>query len=286
MVEVARQAATAWTAGRVNRGRAGRPSIAIGSGATGSARLSPATINRRLCVLKAAAKHAWKQGWIDENLSGRITLLPEHNKREVYLSSPQLRKLADAAPDSTIKAAILIAAYSGLRSSELLAITPSCLHGESLSVQRSKSGKPRNIPVVPLLRPYLSALPLGLSYDQLYKGFCKAREAAGMPHVRFHDLRHSCASMLINAGVDLYTVDKAAFYRGMYGCLDTSGAYRFSDSRTSGHRIGRLRGKRLGYENELVRRALHPGRPAAPASQGVRAVPVLHALSTHPAAMA
>jgi site-specific recombinase XerD len=29
-----------------------------------------------------------------------------------------------------------------------------------------------------------------------------------MEHVRWHDLRHSCASMLINAGVDLYTVGK------------------------------------------------------------------------------
>jgi site-specific recombinase XerD len=33
-----------------------------------------------------------------------------------------------------------------------------------------------------------------------------ARKAAKMPHVHFHDLRHSCASMLINKGVDLYTV--------------------------------------------------------------------------------
>lgn len=29
-----------------------------------------------------------------------------------------------------------------------------------------------------------------------------------MKHVHWHDLRHSCASMLINAGVDLYTVGK------------------------------------------------------------------------------
>jgi integrase len=35
-----------------------------------------------------------------------------------------------------------------------------------------------------------------------------ARKKAGMKHVHFHDLRHSCASMLINSGVDLYTVGK------------------------------------------------------------------------------
>ncbi|OMG75218.1 tyrosine-type recombinase/integrase [Burkholderia ubonensis] len=34
----------------------------------------------------------------------------------------------------------------------------------------------------------------------------KARTKAGHPDVRFHDLRHSAASEMINAGIDLYTV--------------------------------------------------------------------------------
>ncbi|MFC6310309.1 tyrosine-type recombinase/integrase [Paraburkholderia dipogonis] len=34
----------------------------------------------------------------------------------------------------------------------------------------------------------------------------KARKIAGFPDLRFHDLRHSAASGMINAGIDLYTV--------------------------------------------------------------------------------
>lgn len=158
----------------------------------------PATINRRLCVLKAAAKHAYKMGWIDTNLSGRITLLPVENKREVYLIPSQVKSLALSAPSITCRAAILIAAYSGLRASELLALPAVSSNSATLSVRLRKTGKPRSVPIVGLLRPYLSALPLGLSYWQPYNEFCKAREAAGMPHVRFHDLRHSTASMLIS----------------------------------------------------------------------------------------
>lgn len=193
--EAARQAVACWYVGASSRGRAATPSG-----------LAPSTINRRLCVLKAAAKYAWKQGWIADNVSGRISLLPESGKREVYLTAMQVRVLASRAPTTTCRAAIMIAAYSGLRVAELLALTSITSRAASLSVPTSKTGKPRYVPIVGLLRPYLSALPLGLSYDQLRREFLVARKAAGMEHVRWHDLRHTTASLLINAGVDLYTV--------------------------------------------------------------------------------
>ena len=64
------------------------------------------------------------------------------------------------------------------------------------------------MPVPEPAQRFLRALPLGLSYWQLHKEFSVAREKAGLPHVRIHDLRHTCASWLINKGVDLYTVGK------------------------------------------------------------------------------
>jgi integrase len=100
----------------------------------------------------------------------------------------------------------MIAAYSGLRASELLRLTETSSRAASLAVPTSKTGRPRNVPIVAILRPYLSELPLAFSYRQLVGQFWVARKAAKMEHVHFHDLRHSCASMLINKGVDLYTV--------------------------------------------------------------------------------
>ncbi|WP_081992220.1 tyrosine-type recombinase/integrase [Collimonas arenae] len=38
--------------------------------------------------------------------------------------------------------------------------------------------------------------------------FQRARTVCRMPHIHFHDLRHSAASELINAGVDLFTVGR------------------------------------------------------------------------------
>ena len=174
---------------------------------------SPATINRRLALLKAVCKHAYKQGY-PENLSGRITLLKEDNKREVYLTRAQVYRLATKSPSQASRNAILVAAYVGLRASELLALTPVDMRKDTVMVRQSKTGKPRNVPVPPAARGFLSAFPLGLSYWQLHKEFSRAREAAGMPHVQFHDLRHTCASWLINAGVDLYTVGKILGHSG------------------------------------------------------------------------
>ena len=77
-----------------------------------------------------------------------------------------------------------------------------------LTVVRSKTGKPRLVPVPAVAQKFLKALPLPLTYWQLNDEFVAARDAARLSHVRFHDLRHTAASWLINAGVDLYTVGR------------------------------------------------------------------------------
>jgi integrase len=172
------------------------------------------TINRRLAALKAAAKYAWKRGWIDSNVSGRITMLREPPGREVYLSAAQVRTLAASAPSEAGKAAIMLAAYTGLRSAELLALPKMPGRAVTLSIAAGKTGKPRIVPVPAPARPFLKFLPLGLTYWQWHSEFDAARKAAKMQHVRPHDLRHTCASLLINRDVDLYTVGRILGHAG------------------------------------------------------------------------
>lgn len=210
---MAQKALAAWnTSGGSTR-------IAKGSGGsrldgTTTQTTAASTINRRLALLKAVLKHAWRQGLLDQNLSGRIPLLREDNKREIYLSRSEVAVLASSSPSRTTASAIWLAAFTGLRASELLALTKTHLSRDTVTVERSKTGKPRVVPVPPSARHLLAELPLGLSYWQLHREFLVAREKAGMPHVRFHDLRHTCASWLINAGVDLYTVGKILGHSG------------------------------------------------------------------------
>ena len=72
----------------------------------------------------------------------------------------------------------------------------------------TKTQKTRTIPIVAPLRPWLDQLPIGINFEGLKSGFVRAREKAGLPWLHFHDLRRSCATMMIAAGVDLYVVSK------------------------------------------------------------------------------
>jgi integrase len=166
---------------------------------------SEATRNRRLCILKAVAKFSWRKGWTEENLSARIQLLPENNARNVYLSVEQASALLDAAKGEA-QAFIAWGLYTGMRAGEILALRPTDCAGETIRVRDSKTGEPRNIPKVSALREYEEAIPFRLHRRTLYTGFEAARAAIGMPSLRFHDLRHTTASLMIQAGVHINTV--------------------------------------------------------------------------------
>jgi integrase len=168
--------------------------------------LAPATIDNRLTILKAVAKFAWRKEWIRDNLSPRIPLINPDNARDEYRSHAEVRRIIAKAPTPAGKAFIALAAYSGLRQSELMRLRREDIRGSVAYVRVSKTAEPRAVPVAQPGRPYLKAIPFTRSKWSLEWEWRKARDAAGFAGMRYHDLRHTFASFLINEGVDLYTV--------------------------------------------------------------------------------
>jgi integrase len=164
---------------------------------------TPATINRQLALLRRLGNLAYKWGWTDSPAGKRVELLRENQERHVYLDQHQVAAIASQAAHEGTRDAIWLAATTGLRRGELLALRPEHYRDGALWLATSKSGRPRRVPVPADARYICERLPLAVTVVALRKDFDRARRAAGLPGVRFHDLRHTFASWAIDAGVDL-----------------------------------------------------------------------------------
>lgn len=197
---------------RVIRPFLGRPIDQIADAAAdiirdGQARnRQPATINRHLALLRKIGNQAVVWGWTQHPAGKRVQLLPERNERHVYLTKDEVARLASECRSQGAKDAVLLAAYTGLRRGELLALTPQHWRDGALWLATSKSGRPRRVPVPPDSWEICERLPLATTAKALRTDFDRARKAAGLPHVHFHDLRHTYASWLVQHGVDLISL--------------------------------------------------------------------------------
>jgi integrase len=143
---------------------------------------------------------------LDEPLHLKIQLLPEDNARHVYLTREQFLKSARNLKGPA-RAGVMIAVYTGMRRSEIMSLDQSKIVDGSFKLDDTKTGKPRMVPIHRKLKPYLKHLPLRISQWYLHRVFQRAcRKYAEVQDVRFHDLRHTTASMLAKAGVPLYTI--------------------------------------------------------------------------------
>lgn len=173
-------------------------------------KLAPATINRRLSVLKAVAKFAHRKGWTPTNLSALIPMLPEHNARHVYLTPKQIRGLlAKMKDEPAARAFAAIAVYTGMRKGEIMRLRKDQIGAKAIDLgTNTKTGAPRRIPIIPQVKPFLRFVPFGQCEAFYSRRYRTARALVGLDHVHFHDLRHTTASLMVQAGVDIYTVGR------------------------------------------------------------------------------
>ena len=148
------------------------------------------------------------------------------NKRERFLSAEEAGRLLKAAGKSLnpqLRPIVGLLLLTGARVSELL-------HAEwrHVDVDRrawlipvSKTGKSRYVPLSRAAIDILDQLPrfggcpyvvpnpeTRLPFVSIKHGWQKARRDARLSDLRIHDLRHSAASFMINAGIDLFAVGK------------------------------------------------------------------------------
>ena len=194
--------------------------------------LAAGTINRALVLLRYAYKLAnrWAEQGVTLDIWNGIRHLKDDNRIERYLSAEQSKALLQAVRESANTLLPFIVAfliYTGARKREVFDLKWSDLdmNQKSWKISKNKSNKIRHIPLSEGALETLAAvkekqrfnLPITFVFNnpQTNKSFTcffyswdSARKRANMPELRVHDLRHSFASFLVNAGRSLYEVQE------------------------------------------------------------------------------
>lgn len=165
---------------------------------------APATINHLGRILRQLGRLAWQEWrWTDHPPA--IHLLTE-TPRERFLTVEQVEALAKACGDPGAAGYVLLAAYTGIRRGHLLRLTAADVQDGFIALDRSgKTARLQRVPIHPRVAEIAARLPLAIGDRQLREAWALARSKTGI-RCRWHDLRHTCASWLVQAGVPLHTV--------------------------------------------------------------------------------
>lgn len=191
--------------------------------------LAAATCNHHIKLMKHAFNLAIDWGMLDKkNPAVRVPLFFEDNKIEHYLNNTELESLLTvlhANRNSPVSFIALLALSSGCRLNELLSAKWSDVDlDKGVFTIRATNSKSKRLRAVPLNGTALEVLnqldtqgkfehlfinrKTGKPYVNISKVWQKLRTAAGLKHLRFHDLRHTNASIMVNNGISLYSVQQ------------------------------------------------------------------------------
>lgn len=210
-----------------------------------AARMKPGarTINKTLTLLTMILNYACRHRWCDYNAAEHVERLPATANVNAtvdanILSPEEVRRLIDAMPESVYRLIVQTAIFTGMRQGEILGLQWGDIDWNSrqIHVRRAwKEGaftepKTRNsvrrvdLPeflVLELKRWRLHCPKSGLDLvfpngagkpeshsNLLQRGFYPALRRVGLRKIRFHDLRHTYASLMLAKGEDIVRVSR------------------------------------------------------------------------------
>jgi len=188
------------------------------------------TLNRELEQIKRMLNWAVECEYIQSNPIAHVKRLPENNVRDVVVTEEQFKELCEHADDHLRP--ILVTAYdTGMRLGEILALKWPQVNLRQKRIQLgqkdTKTKEPRTIVLTDRVKEALDDLPrsirkddyvfinnrTGEPYSDIRKPFLKAREAAKLKQVRFHDLRRSFVTNARKRGVPESVVMRMSGHR-------------------------------------------------------------------------
>ncbi|AIQ31606.1 integrase [Paenibacillus sp. FSL P4-0081] len=207
--------------------------------------------------IRKALKHALKNDLINTNPADKIERPKKNDFVGSFYNKQETNILFEKVKGELIELAVILAAFYGLRRSEVVGlkwtainfenktisirhtVTPVYFEGQEHIIEKDRAkNKPsrRTLPLVPafeelLLRIreiqalnkaicgksyctdyeeyiYLDKLGQRIKPGYITQNFTRTLKKNGLRHIRYHDLRHSCASLLLANGVSMKEIQE------------------------------------------------------------------------------
>ena len=180
------------------------------------------TINRELAVLRKIFNLGIRWDYVKSNPVKQVDFFKIPRGRIRFLDKEEQARLLEGC-HGHLKDIVTVALRTGMRRGELLGLTKGEVDFKRglICLSKTKTGAFREIPMIPAVEAILKAKAFGKEdggflfsrrdgtrYTHNQTAFENARSRAGIKDFRFHDLRHTYASDLVSAGVDIFTVSK------------------------------------------------------------------------------
>lgn len=184
------------------------------------------SVNRVVIIMRYMYNLAlkWKIAGVNSNPTASVPLLEENNQKERFLTEKETERLiyfVNKSDNKLLKYIVPALLLTGSRKREVLDLEWSDIDFEKrlwrLAAADNKSKKTRWVPLSDGMYQLLQLVPriegcnwvfanpkTKKPFVSIYCSWDTARNRADLADVRMHDLRHSYASFLINAGGSIY----------------------------------------------------------------------------------
>ena len=189
-------------------------------------KLSDSTIHLKVNILKSVLREAVRQGLLDQNPFDRLPLsyrVKAQYKERTALTQEELIKLSETPCNTPeLKEAFLLSCITGLRKSDILSLSINDIEKRDdtyyIYKKMKKTQRWLRLPLPEEAHHILSKLHAKngntpyffahLSPHHLGEHLEVWLENCHIPnkHITFHSGRHTCATLLLTQGTDLYTI--------------------------------------------------------------------------------
>lgn len=246
-----------------------REDIAVWVNAMRDAGAAGGTIQNKHGFLSGALKRAVEDGQLSANPCQGIRLPRTEKPEMVFLTGPEFQTLKAAFSDH-YKPLVEFLVSSGCRASEALALRPSDVDREADTVRITRAwkrvgsgyelGPPKtrkSVRTINVPKSVLAQLDYGHEWlfvgtnggpirlyswraNVWYKSLAKAKANGLEKTPRIHDLRHTCASWMVQAGVHLLVIQEHLGHESIKTTIDCYGHLDRSSHAVAANAIGRM----------------------------------------------